>query len=698
MEQKDKILSQLNESQAEAVRHTEGPLLVLAGAGAGKTRVITYRIAYLIQVCGVPPRNILAVTFTNKAAGEMKSRLTQLAGAAARNVWMGTFHSVGLNILRRFGEKTVAGPHFAVVDQDDRLAVIRDILKERGIDHKKYSPKSYLHLISNYKNTIAYVENRLPEEFTHRFGEVFQAYESELRRQNMIDFDDMLSLSLRLFLQHPDVLEYYRELCKYILVDEYQDTNIIQFAFLRELAGESGNICVVGDDDQSIYGWRGAEVENILYFDTHFRGVTEVKLVNNYRSAPEILDAANRLIRNNSARRGKDLVPCSARTGIVTGHKALDERYEAELVADIVEKYLKEGVPATEIAILYRTNAQSRNFEVTLNRRKIAYKVVGGVGFYQRREIKDVLSYLRLYDNRFDEVSFARAAKTPPKGVGDTLAERVISFATERHMDLITAIEVLIPTLPSRQAAGLSMVRNLMHHLDTLSKVSEKVNAVIEQSGYKEHLIQSEEPEEAKSRTENIYELYNAALAFEEAAPDGTLTDFLSTATLVTSSDETVTDSVRLMSMHAAKGLEFESVFLTGLEEGVFPLSSQEDDGDLEEERRLCYVGVTRAKVYLNFSHTVSRMLHGKRQLMRPSRFLKELSAPSVEVPAKPAVNSEYFSPSDGSFRKGQLVSHEIFGEGIVMQVSGSGGSAKVDVLFRKSGLKKLVASFLKAV
>jgi DNA helicase-2/ATP-dependent DNA helicase PcrA len=667
---------------------------VLAGAGAGKTRVITYRIAYLIQEKGVKPWNIMAVTFTNKAAEEMKSRLAQLVGATGKQVWMGTFHSIGLNILRRFGDKTVAGENFAIVDQDDRLHLVRDVVKELGIDPKKFSAKHYLNYISDYKNRIDYVENRAPEELTHKFPQVFALYEKLLRNQHLIDFDDMLSLSLRLFLQHPDTLLYYKELCQYIMVDEYQDTNVIQFAFLRQLAGESGNICVVGDDDQSIYGWRGAEVENILYFEDHFRGAKEVKLVENYRSAPQILDAANRLIRNNQSRRGKELVAASERTGEVKLFNPDSEREEAEQVASLVKSKLSEGVPHSEIAILYRTNAQSRNFEVVLNRDGTPYKVVGGVGFYQRREIKDILSYLRVYNNPYDEAAYIRMMRSQSKAI-----ERVLEFAAQNQCDLLTATEILMPVLPAKQASILGTGQHVIGEMAKCQKISEMINTVIEVSQYKEYLKQSETEEEAENRIENIYELFNAAVSYEEGRdisdPEKKaefLAEFLATTTLVTSGDESSADSVKLMSIHAAKGLEFEVVFLTGLEERIFPLHAHDDEGDIEEERRLCYVGITRAKVFLCLTYTTSRLTHGKRDLMRPSRFLKELAlSPSKERTVwNPNPNS------DGAFHKGQIVEHELFGTGVVLSVDGSGDSAKVDVMFKKSGVKKLVARFLK--
>lgn len=690
---RDELLTQLNTAQAEAVRHTDGPLLVLAGAGAGKTRVITYKIAYLLDVMKVPPHNILAVTFTNKAAGEMKTRLASLVGFAARNVWMGTFHSIALAILRKYGHLTVAGENFSVVDQDDRISIVRSVVKALNIDFKKYSPKLYMHHISTYKNTMMYVDGHKPGDFFYKFPEVFAAYESELRTQRLIDFDDMLSLSLRLFMQYKEVLQYYKELCRYIMVDEYQDTNAIQFAFLQALAGENGNICVVGDDDQSIYGWRGAEVENILYFDQHFKNVKEIKLVDNYRSAPEILNLANSLIRNNTARRGKELVAKTNRVGEVVFRRLLDERYEADYVAEAIQHRLDTGVPAGEIAVLYRTNAQSRNFEVALNRRRIAYKVVGGVGFYQRREIKDILSYLRVYDNPYDEAAFARALKTPPKGVGDTVIERIRGISDANGHDMLTVAEMLIPQLPSRQAGGLSVLRNIMHGVTASKTLPEMVNVIIEESGYKDYITGSEDPEEAKTRIENIYELYNAAVSYQEQFPDGTVSDFLASTTLHTSTDEPADGVVRLMSMHAAKGLEFESVFLTGFEDGIFPLASQDDDGDIEEERRLCYVGVTRAKVNLDITYAESRLHHGKRSHMKASGFLAELGA--FASGGRTKEKNEYFTPADGSLRKGQQVSHEVFGDGIVINITGAGDNAKVDVMFRSKGLKKLVARFL---
>lgn len=672
------------------MREISGPLLVLAGAGAGKTRVITYRIAHLITNCNVPAHNILALTFTNKAASEMKNRLMQLAGSVARKVWMGTFHSVGLNILRRFGDRTCAGDNFSVIDQDDRIRIVRDIVKTLNIDSKKYSVKNYLSLISEYKNTILYVENREPEEYSYRFSEIFDMYEKTLRAQNLIDFDDMLSLTLRLFLTDKDALSYYKSQCRYILVDEYQDTNVIQFMFLQALAGDDGNICVVGDDDQAIYCWRGAQVENILYFDNHFKNVKEVKLVENYRSAPEILEIANNIIRKNSSRRGKELTAFSQRQGEVKVLRAVDEVNEARAVAEMISDQLSNGVSHSEIAVLYRTNAQSRNFEVCLNQMKIPYRVVGGVGFYQRREIKDILSYLRFYDNPYDEQSFIRAAKTPSKGIGDTLIDKVKRYSSDNNVDLLTALNALIPTLSSRQSGSLGIMSNIMHNLAVYKKISEMINYIVDVTNYKGYLVATEDKAEAEARITNLEELYNAALSFEEQFEAGTLSDFLATATLITSSDEAFTDTVNLMSLHASKGLEFESVFLTGLEEGIFPLCNQEGTDDIEEERRLCYVGITRAKVYLTLTSAMSRMVRGQRLSMSASRFFKELENPKT---VQAEQDLEVYEK--GTLKKGQLVNHQVFGNGVVMQVSGTGETAKVDVIFKKHGIKKLIAKFL---
>ena len=707
--------NQLNSEQYEAVTTTEGAVLVLAGAGTGKTRVITYRIAYIIKEKGVLPGNILAVTFTNKAAEEMKSRLKGIVGYDANSVWMGTFHSICLNILRRDGHKINLPEFFGVIDQEDRLNVIRQAVKSLGLDVKKYPPKSYLHAISSFKNTDDYVENRVPNERVPHFNDVFNAYQESLANQKVIDFDDMLALAVRLFSRNDDTLSEYRNLFKYILVDEYQDTNVVQFKLLYLLSGKTGNICVVGDDDQSIYGWRGAEVRNILEFDKVFDNVKEIKLVENYRSGSSILEKANNLIEYNRFRRGKVLKAFSDKESFVKVLKLSDEASEAVFVSDIAAQAESEGRDLSDIAVLYRTNAQSRNFEVALNKRRIAYKVVGGIGFYQRREIKDILSYLRFYDNKYDESSFRRSIKNPGRGIGDAFVDKVITAATLKNLDLLQALYEVGGT--ARTVEAVKKYINIINGLDNIESIKEKIDYIVVETNYYDYLKQFEEADEASKRIDNIQELYSAAAAFQETDTKATLSDFLANTALTTSSDESSTGAVRLMTMHAAKGLEFKTVILVGLEENLFPLGSAESDADIEEERRLCYVGITRAKEELYITYTLNRFHFGNRKLSIPSRFLREIGAKSSGGFKQSVINT--FSNIGGTFAdyiKGESpvkmvrgggndetkfpvsskVIHAVFGEGVVIGTEGSGDSEKSTVQFKKSGIKKILASFLK--
>ncbi len=708
----DYYRKELNDEQFEAVTTTDGPVLVLAGAGTGKTRVITYRIAYMIKELNVAPGNILAVTFTNKAAGEMKQRLRNLVGNLAGAVWMGTFHSICLTILRRDGYKIGLPASFGIVDQEDRLAIIRQAMKDIGLDVKKYPPKQYLHAISAFKNTDEYVSNGLPAESLVKLREVYRAYQENIVGQKMIDFDDMLGLTVRLLVADKTALSEYRELFRYILVDEYQDTNAVQFRLLYLLAGERGNLCVVGDDDQSIYGWRGAEVRNILEFDRVFENVKEIKLVGNYRSGGDILEKANNLIENNRYRRGKTLKACNDKTARVETVRFDDERSEAEFVADFVSRAESEGRDLSGIAVLYRTNAQSRNFEVALNKRRLAYKVIGGIGFYQRREIKDILSYLRFYDNRYDAVSFRRSLKNPGRGIGDASIDKIAAYASANNADLLRAAGEAGGT--SRTAASLKNYISVIEGLDGASSIKDKIDYVVEKTDYLEYLKQFEEPDEASRRIDNIRELYSAAAAFQELEPEATLADFLANTALVTSGDESASGAVRLMTMHAAKGLEFKTVFLTGLEEGLFPLGSAEGDANLEEERRLCYVGITRAMEELYITRVSSRLQYGRRQLTMPSRFLRELGAKAAFRFGEKKPDT--FSNAGGSYadytRKtpsaasaggkdgvrfpvSSKVCHSVFGDGVVIGSEGRGAAEKATVQFKKSGIKKILAGFL---
>lgn len=703
----------LNATQFEAVMATEGPVLVLAGAGTGKTRVITYRIAHLIEELGVAPSNILAVTFTNKAAGEMKSRLVSLVGANAYNVNMGTFHSICLNILRQSGYKIGLASSFSVLDQEDRLNFVRQAMRIIDLDVKKYPPKQYMHAISSFKNTDAFIEDREPQDVFKKFKEVYRIYSTLLKEQRMIDFDDMLGLAVKLFLLDGETLAEYREIYKYILVDEYQDTNAVQFRLLYLLSGIDGNLCVVGDDDQSVYGWRGAEIRNILEFDGIFEKVREIKLVDNYRSGSSILDTANKLIANNRARRGKSLTAFRNVTGAVTQAPLQDEVHEADFVSGIIKEAALAGSDLSEIAVLYRTNAQSRNFEVAFSRAGIPYKVIGGTGFYQRREIKDILSYLRFYDNVFDEVSFRRSIKNPSRSIGDASIDKISAYASDKNLDLLTALKECFSTFSANRRPALENYIETIEGLREAKSIRDKIDHVVKKTNYEEYLKQFEEPDEASRRLDNVMELYSAATAFEESAPLATLTDFLANTALVTVDDEKSANGVvKLMTMHAAKGLEFTTVFLTGLEEGLFPLASAEGEGNLEEERRLCYVGFTRAKDKLYLTRVNNRLQYGRRQLSVPSRFLREAGILGGGYPAQPSNNikKDVFSggmvynkndngqprgANGAAFPVSTKVSHSVFGDGIVIGSEGVGAGEKVTVQFRKSGIKKILAGFL---
>jgi DNA helicase-2/ATP-dependent DNA helicase PcrA len=698
---------ELNQAQYDAVVTTEGPLLVLAGAGTGKTRVITYRIAHLINNIGVPSRNILAVTFTNKAAGEMKERILKLVSYEDADIWIGTFHSICLRLLRRDPEKAGLAAGFGILDQDDRMATLRDIIKNLNIDHKKYPAKQYMNMISAYKNTRPYVDGKKPEELTYHFGDVYAAYQQRLKDQKLIDFDDMLALTIRMFKEHPETVGYYKELFQYILVDEYQDTNDIQFLFLHLLAGTAGNLCVVGDDDQSIYGWRGADIRNILEFDTVFEGTKIIRLVENYRSRPQILQAANKLIKNNKLRKGKDLIAFREEGGLVQVLPVSRETDEADFVVDQVNKYLAEGVKANEIAVLYRTNGQSRNFEVLLNREGISYKVIGSVGFYQRREIKDILSYLRLFDNPYDSVSFRRAIKVPPRGIGDTTINKVGEYASQNGMSILEAIYAMNDQIRGAQKDGFRKFLNVFNELSSCLKVSEMVKTVIDMTEYKDYVKRYEDEQEAERRISNIDELYNAAVSFEMSNEYALITDFLAATAIATSSDEPAENCIQLMTIHSAKGLEFETVFLTGLENGLFPLHGSLDEPDeLEEERRLCYVGVTRAKQNLHMTYASTRMIYGKYMPQNRSVFIDEMgilgfSRPkSANMPLPKATKPTYTKKvvEVNGIKNGTKVTHDKFGEGMVVAISGTGDSANADVFFKAAGLKKIRVTFLKVL
>jgi DNA helicase-2/ATP-dependent DNA helicase PcrA len=668
------ILNDLNAAQRQAAEHTEGPLLVLAGAGSGKTRVITYRIAYLVKVKKVPPDRILAVTFTNKAAGEMKSRVHSLIGASS-NVHVGTFHSAALAFLRRYSEYTPYSDGFSVID--DRLPIVKAVMKDAELDPSLVPPKKYLKSISAYKNTFAYIEGQEPEEWMGEdFRKVFEGYSNALIAQRLIDFDDMLALCVRVLMNRADVLNEYRNCAEYILVDEYQDTNSVQFAFLSILAGPSGNLCVVGDDDQSIYAFRGAEISNILNFEKNFKNVREIKLTVNYRSTEAILSLANNLINRNHSRRGKNLLAAHGEKGNILFRSCKNEKDEAEFLAVKAFEWSSGGRNLSDMAVLYRTNAQSRSFEIALKRWNISYEVVGSTGFYQRREIKDILAYLRVLDNPFEEASFVRAIKTPPRGVGDQLIEKIKAYAIAEDCDLLTAASQTAFAVSKKQALGINLFLNIILDINSAPGIADKVKKAFETSAYREYLFTVETREDAAEREENVSELINAAVEFSEQFPGAELSDFLAVSTLSVSEDKKAAkNAVRLMTIHSAKGLEFDSVYITGLEEGIFPItSSQDGDIELEEERRLCYVAITRAKTFLTLTCAQSRITHGNRRNMSPSRFIAEMKS----------INREAGTP----------VFHEIFGDGFIMALSEE-ETPMADVLFLNGGRKRIRMDFL---
>ena len=690
---------------------------MLAGAGTGKTRVITYRIAHLIVNKEVSAGNILAVTFTNKSAGEMISRLHELIGGLANGVWMGTFHSICLGILRNETEYAGLPKSFSIVDQEDRLAIIRQIIKSLNIDPKQFSPKSYLQAISSYKNTENYVKNEPIEETFHLLKTVYETYKRELELQRLVDFDDMIALCVRIFANYPDILKKYQDIYKYILVDEYQDTNAVQFRLLYMLAGISGNLCVVGDDDQSIYGWRGAEVRNILEFDKVFENVKEIKLEGNYRSGKSILSIANRLIENNTYRRGKTLEASADKQSEVKKYEFYNDLEEASFTAKTILDKHDDGISYDDMAILYRTNAQSLNFERALKMANIPHKVIGNIGFYQRREVKDILAYLKFSDNPKDEQAFFRSISVPKRGIGNSTNDKIISYAEENDITILETLETDLKFL-SKSRAAVDRYIQLIHDIIKCESIRDKIELILNTIKYKEYLQSlGEEPDIIDRKMENIDELISDAVRFEEQN-GSSLSDFLASAALVSSNDEEdIEGSVKLMTMHAAKGLEFKLVFLTGLEEGLFPLGNEDGEANIEEERRLCYVGVTRAMETLYITRARSRIRGGRHNQSPESRFLSELQFGRSFKFNKGSTNNtfknrsgnyadyiknssnyekkEYNDDNTASFKASSKVYHSVFGEGTVLFSEGSGENEKVTVHFKKEGVKKIIANFL---
>lgn len=735
------IYDTLNAEQREAVFHTEGPLLILAGAGSGKTRVLTHRIAYLIEEKGVNPWHILAITFTNKAAGEMRERVDKIVGFGAESIWVSTFHSTCVRILRRYIDHLGYDNNFTIYDTDDQKIVMKDVCKYLQIDTKLYKERTLLSIISSAKDEMV-----TPEEFALRaesdfrekkIAEVYREYEKRLRANNALDFDDLLLKTVQLFQTQPDILDYYQERFRYIMVDEYQDTNTVQFRFVSLLAAKYRNLCVVGDDDQSIYKFRGANIKNILNFEQEFEHAKVIKLEQNYRSTSNILDAANAVISNNTARKDKKLWTDNGE-GEKIRFRDFDTAYdEAEfIVGDIKEKVNAGSYTYSDNAVLYRTNAQSRMFEEKFVTANIPYKVVGGVNFYARKEIKDLLAYLKTIDNGKDDLASRRIINVPKRGIGATSISRIQDNASEREISFYDALRSvdLIPGV-SRGVTKVESFVALIEHFKQRAEevsISQLMDEIIEAIDYYEYL-REEGDIEAEARIENIDELKNKIVAYEESCEDGmpTLGGFLEEVALVADIDslDENSDYVVLMTLHSAKGLEYPSVYLAGLEDGLFPsymTITADDPMEIEEERRLCYVGITRAKKELTLTCAKRRMVRGETQYNKMSRFLKEvpvylLSSGNVvmkeetDIPkqnaymqAKQSFHAKAFETpkpirqfgnaggSSSSYDVGDRVRHVKFGEGLVTAIVAGGRDYEVTVQFDNAGVKKMFAAFAK--
>jgi DNA helicase-2/ATP-dependent DNA helicase PcrA len=710
------IIDPLNDAQREAVTAPQDPLLVLAGAGSGKTRVLVHRVAWLIQVEGVSPYGILSVTFTNKAAGEMRSRIEQLVGVPTRGMWVGTFHGLAHRLLRAHWLEAGLPQSFQVLDSDDQYRVIRRILKAMELDESRFPPRQMQWFINARKD-----EGQRPQHIEHKGDPfmrqqvaVYQAYEEQCQRSGLVDFAELLLRAHELWLQQPQLLAHYQQRFQHILVDEFQDTNTIQYAWLRVLAGSQAKITIVGDDDQSIYGWRGARIENLQRFEKDFPGSRTLRLEQNYRSTGVILKAANALIAHNDGRLGKNLWTDGSDGDAIRLYAALNEQDEARYVVDQILAFIEQGAARSDMAILYRSNAQSRVFEERLLQRAIPYRVYGGLRFFERQEIKDALAYLRLCENREDDASFDRVVNQPPRGIG----ERTLSVVRERaRLDKISlwAAAMAVQSGDVLNARARNALAAFMQSLDALAvelneiELAEKVEHVVESAGLKDHYAK-EKGEKGQARLENLDELVNAAREFEYEAEDDEelepLAAFLSHAALEAGEGQADKwqDCVQLMTLHSAKGLEFDQVFLCGLEEGLFPHQrSVEEPGRLEEERRLCYVGVTRARKQLMLSYAEHRRLHGSESYCMPSRFIHEIPADLVEeIRPRIQVSRPYDTGSSAGFREapagdlglGQRVQHQKFGAGVVLNYEGQGAHARVQVNFESAGTKWLVVAY----
>ncbi len=738
MSSKAELLNGMNPRQKEAVLHTDGPLLLMAGAGSGKTRVLTHRIAYLIEEKEVNPWNILAITFTNKAAKEMKERVNAILASGGEDVWVSTFHSMCVRILRRDVDFIGYNRNFTIIDSSEQLTLMKRILKELNIDPKKYDPRSILGTISQAKNSL-----QTPQDFAKMQGSYYEeivakcyaAYQKELQYNQCMDFDDLIMNTIRLFEEHPDSLTYYQNKFHYIHVDEYQDTNHAQYTLVNLLAGRFRNLCVVGDADQSIYGWRGADMQNILDFEKDYPDAAVILLEQNYRSTKNILSAANQVIENNSNRKPKNLWTENKEGNKITYYRADNERDETRFIVDRMQEEIRSNHRNYgDFAILYRTNAQSRVMEETLLKANIPYKMVGGHKFYDRKEIKDILAYLNVLANPQDSISFERIVNSPKRGIGPGSIEKLRSFASLHEWPLLEAAQnVELANIGGKAGQQLGsfgeMIQEVTQMIPYLT-VTELTKEVLDRSGYLEDL-KIQNTLEAQARIENLEEFLTVTQEFDKQfeqqneedadAPEEKLTVFLNDLALVSDIDNLEEDAsqVTLMTLHAAKGLEFPVVFLIGLEEGVFPLSrALMEESELEEERRLAYVGITRAEEALYLTNAFSRTLYGRTQYNRPSRFVEEIDQELLEIegmrptPKKTPVFAKktaysYKQPETAvvssksatggeknSWKPGDKVKHKKWGLGTVVRVSGTSKDLELVVAFPSQGVKRLLAAF----
>ncbi len=740
----------MNEMQQEAVRHTEGPLLILAGAGSGKTRVLTHRTAYLIEEAGVNPYNIIAITFTNKAAGEMRERIDNMVGYGSESIWVSTFHSTCVRILRRHIDRLGFDTNFTIYDGDDQKTLMKDICKRLEIDTKIYKERSFMGAISSAKDELidpdAFALRAQGDFVKMKQAQVYREYQENLRKNNALDFDDLIMKTVELFKTDADVLDYYQERFRYIMVDEYQDTNTSQFRLIQLLAAKYRNLCVVGDDDQSIYKFRGANIYNILNFEKEFPDAKVIKLEQNYRSTQNILDAANHVIANNVGRKRKELWTDNGEGEKIAFHQFETGFDEADYVArDVSSKVRQNLFHYKDCAVLYRTNAQSRLFEERFINSNIPYKIVGGVNFYARREIKDLLAYLKTIDNARDDLAVRRIINVPKRGIGATTLNRVQDYAMQEGISFYTALKMAedIPTL-GRSAAKIKPFVNLIQTMRSKAEyigVTELLREIIEETGYIENL-EAEDSEDAEQRIQNIDELISKAAAYEEdeeREEPATLSGFLEEVALVADIDsvDENQDYLILMTLHSAKGLEFPQVYLAGMEDGLFPsymsICSDNSSEEIEEERRLCYVGITRAKEQLSISCAKQRMIRGETQYNKVSRFVKEIPSellageirkqreqevfkPNISRTAKNAFRAKPMALTESnaggifevknfsgnaakqslSYGVGDRVRHVKFGEGTVKQIVEGGRDYEVTVEFDSAGVKKMFAAFAK--